>query len=46
MSTVHAAKGTHPLLLRYLNQLAAHPLRTKAITTGSVSTQNHGECER
>jgi len=27
-------KGTHPLLSRYLAQLAHHPLRTKAITSG------------
>ncbi|KAJ8083840.1 hypothetical protein AAF712_000757 [Marasmius tenuissimus] len=27
-------KGPHPLLVKYLEQLAQHPLRTKAITTG------------
>ncbi|KIK07439.1 hypothetical protein K443DRAFT_673354 [Laccaria amethystina LaAM-08-1] len=26
----------HPLLVKYLAQLSAHPLRTKAITTGSL----------
>ena len=26
----------HPLLVKYLAQLSAHPLRTKAITTGRV----------
>jgi peroxisomal membrane protein 2 len=38
MSTAPATKATHPLLLRYLTQLALHPLRTKAITTGTVTT--------
>lgn len=39
MSTLHATKrshGTHPLLLRYLDQLATRPLRTKAITTAAL----------
>ncbi|KAK1228619.1 hypothetical protein PQX77_008213 [Marasmius sp. AFHP31] len=27
-------KGPHPLLVKYLEQLAQHPLRTKAVTTG------------
>jgi len=35
MSTVPAAKKTHPLLLKYLAELASHPLRTKAITTAT-----------
>ncbi|KAG7099060.1 hypothetical protein E1B28_000935 [Marasmius oreades] len=30
-------KGTHPLLVKYLEQLAAHPLRTKAFTTAFIS---------
>ncbi|KAF4605080.1 hypothetical protein EYR40_003863 [Pleurotus pulmonarius] len=30
------SSATHPLLAKYLAQLAAHPLRTKAITTGSL----------
>lgn len=29
--------GPHPLLVKYLAQLALHPLRTKAITTGMVT---------
>jgi len=29
-------KGAHPLLLKYLAQLALHPLRTKALTTGTL----------
>lgn len=36
MSSVSTAKGPHPLLVKYLAQLAAHPLRTKAITTGTL----------
>ncbi|KAK7468751.1 hypothetical protein VKT23_003253 [Stygiomarasmius scandens] len=28
--------GPHPLLAKYLAELAAHPLRTKAITTGTL----------
>jgi len=36
MTTIQATKGTHPLLLKYLNQLATHPLRTKAITTATL----------
>ncbi|KAK7059091.1 hypothetical protein VNI00_001715 [Paramarasmius palmivorus] len=32
MSTQAVSKGPHPLLAKYLNQLATHPLRTKAIT--------------
>jgi len=35
MSAVPATSGTHPLLLRYLGELASHPLRTKAITTAT-----------
>jgi len=35
-STVSASKGPHPLLVKYLAQLAQHPLRTKAITTGTL----------
>lgn len=35
MSAVPATKGTHPLLLKYLAELTSHPLRTKAITTGT-----------
>ncbi|KAG6841940.1 hypothetical protein C0991_005120 [Blastosporella zonata] len=35
MSTSQA-KRAHPLLLRYLGELAANPLRTKAITTGTL----------
>ncbi|KAJ6519688.1 hypothetical protein C8R45DRAFT_952382 [Mycena sanguinolenta] len=30
------ASKPHPLLVSYLQQLAAHPLRTKAITTGTL----------
>ncbi|KAJ7092587.1 hypothetical protein C8R44DRAFT_816069 [Mycena epipterygia] len=30
------AQKPHPLLTRYLQQLATHPLRTKAITTGTL----------
>ncbi|KAJ6621601.1 hypothetical protein B0H10DRAFT_2016599 [Mycena sp. CBHHK59/15] len=30
------ASKPHPLLAKYLTQLAAHPLRTKAITTGTL----------
>ncbi|KAI0051659.1 hypothetical protein FA95DRAFT_1511599 [Auriscalpium vulgare] len=30
------AKGRHPLLAAYLVQLAANPLRTKALTTGTL----------
>jgi len=34
MSTVaFKSSGTHPLLAKYLAELAAHPLRTKALTT-------------
>ncbi|KIM47872.1 hypothetical protein M413DRAFT_439550 [Hebeloma cylindrosporum] len=36
MSTLLPTKGAHPLLLKYLAQLALHPLRTKAITTGTL----------
>ncbi|TFK36847.1 hypothetical protein BDQ12DRAFT_685975 [Crucibulum laeve] len=36
MSTLPATKGTHTLLLRYLTELALHPLRTKAITTATL----------
>ncbi|RDB28484.1 Peroxisomal membrane protein PMP22 [Hypsizygus marmoreus] len=36
MSTVTPSRGTHPLLLKYLTQLSLHPLRTKAITTGTL----------
>ncbi|KAG6911540.1 hypothetical protein DXG01_011842 [Tephrocybe rancida] len=36
MSTTRASKATHPLLLKYLGELAANPLRTKAITTGTL----------
>lgn len=38
MSTVAAPKKINPLLAAYLTSLAAHPLRTKAITT-SMSTR-------
>ncbi|KDR85340.1 hypothetical protein GALMADRAFT_234162 [Galerina marginata CBS 339.88] len=31
-----ATKGPHPLLTKYLAQLALHPLRTKAFTTGTL----------
>ncbi|KAL0951382.1 hypothetical protein HGRIS_008080 [Hohenbuehelia grisea] len=34
MSPYHATRTMHPLLAKYLTELAAHPLRTKAITTG------------
>ncbi|THV07646.1 hypothetical protein K435DRAFT_959713 [Dendrothele bispora CBS 962.96] len=30
------SSGPHPLLVKYLSELAAHPLRTKAITTGTL----------
>jgi len=36
MSTVSASKDIHPLLARYLTQLALNPLRTKAITTSAL----------
>ncbi|KAF8913000.1 hypothetical protein CPB84DRAFT_1760099 [Gymnopilus junonius] len=36
MSSVSKTMGPHPLLLQYLAQLSAHPLRTKAITTGTL----------
>ncbi|KAF8167762.1 hypothetical protein B0H34DRAFT_792456 [Crassisporium funariophilum] len=36
MSAVSATKGPHPLLVKYLTQLATNPLRTKAITTASL----------
>lgn len=37
MSTpVTTARGPHPLLVKYLNELVAHPLRTKAITTATL----------
>jgi len=36
MSALSASKGPHPLLVKYLAQLANHPLRTKAITTGTL----------
>ncbi|TFY79760.1 hypothetical protein EWM64_g4250 [Hericium alpestre] len=36
MSSVRAkGAGPHPLLVAYLAQLSAHPLRTKAVTTGT-----------
>lgn len=34
MSTTSISRSTHPLLAKYLVQLATHPLRTKALTTG------------
>ncbi|KAI0734505.1 hypothetical protein C8Q72DRAFT_873040 [Fomitopsis betulina] len=34
MSSVAAPKNINPLLAAYLAQLAAHPLRTKAVTSG------------
>ncbi|KAF8739359.1 hypothetical protein AX14_009927 [Amanita brunnescens Koide BX004] len=34
MSTSPAKKTVHPLLQKYLTELALHPLRTKAVTTG------------
>ncbi|KAF9015516.1 hypothetical protein BDQ17DRAFT_1341210 [Cyathus striatus] len=34
MAMIPASKGTHPLLVKYLAQLALHPLRTKAVTSG------------
>ncbi|KAF4623240.1 hypothetical protein D9613_002111 [Agrocybe pediades] len=36
MSASAVSKGPHPLLVKYLAQLGAHPLRTKAITTGTL----------
>ncbi|KAG6862434.1 hypothetical protein C0995_011874 [Termitomyces sp. Mi166 len=36
MSTVQATKRARSLLQRYLQELAANPLRTKAITTGTL----------
>jgi len=36
MSAIPATKGVHPLLVKYLAQLALHPLRTKAVTTGTL----------
>ncbi|KAH9486609.1 Peroxisomal membrane protein PMP22 [Psilocybe cubensis] len=36
MSTIAKSKGTHPLLAKYLTELALHPLRTKSITTGTL----------
>jgi len=41
MSTVLPTKAAHPLLLKYLAQLALHPLRTKALTTGSSTVLLH-----
>jgi hypothetical protein len=38
MSTV--ARSPNPLLARYLNQLATHPLRTKAITAGTFRSSS------
>ncbi|EKM83567.1 hypothetical protein AGABI1DRAFT_50813 [Agaricus bisporus var. burnettii JB137-S8] len=37
MSSAPVKTGPHPLLVKYLAQLAQHPLRTKAITTGTFS---------
>ncbi|KAF5323474.1 hypothetical protein D9611_005776 [Ephemerocybe angulata] len=37
MSAVPSKPTIHPLLARYLTQLALHPLRTKCITTGTLS---------
>ncbi|TFK77234.1 hypothetical protein BDN72DRAFT_830401 [Pluteus cervinus] len=37
MSNAAVSKATHPLLAKYLYQLATHPLRTKAITTAALS---------
>ncbi|KJA29294.1 hypothetical protein HYPSUDRAFT_176102 [Hypholoma sublateritium FD-334 SS-4] len=37
MSPTTVTKGPHPLLVKYLAQLAQHPLRTKCITTGTLS---------
>ncbi|KAJ8483387.1 hypothetical protein ONZ45_g14622 [Pleurotus djamor] len=37
MSALPASKSVHPLLASYLLQLATHPLRTKAITTATLS---------
>ncbi|KAM6498423.1 hypothetical protein JOM56_006371 [Amanita muscaria] len=34
MNTSTVKKTYHPLLQKYLNELASHPLRTKALTTG------------
>ncbi|KAF9475628.1 hypothetical protein BDN70DRAFT_778521, partial [Pholiota conissans] len=34
--SIMTSKGPHPLLVKYLAQLAHHPLRTKAITTGTL----------
>ncbi|KIY66167.1 hypothetical protein CYLTODRAFT_399177 [Cylindrobasidium torrendii FP15055 ss-10] len=36
MSTVPTATAVNPLLARYLAQLAHHPLRTKALTSGTL----------
>ncbi|PPQ67060.1 hypothetical protein CVT25_005661 [Psilocybe cyanescens] len=36
MSTISTSKGPHPLLVKYLAELALHPLRTKSITTGTL----------
>ncbi|KAG5652298.1 hypothetical protein H0H81_005520 [Sphagnurus paluster] len=36
-----SSKGAHPLLLKYLAQLASNPLRTKAITTGDLTVIQH-----
>ncbi|KAI0321377.1 hypothetical protein OF83DRAFT_1051412 [Amylostereum chailletii] len=36
MSLASKSKGTHPLLVAYLAQLASHPLRTKAVTVGTL----------
>lgn len=35
MSVAPVTNKTNPLLAKYLVQLAAHPLRTKALTTGA-----------
>jgi peroxisomal membrane protein 2 len=36
MSAVSAPRYTNPLLIKYLTQLSNHPLRTKALTTGTI----------
>ncbi|KAF9455058.1 hypothetical protein P691DRAFT_800069 [Macrolepiota fuliginosa MF-IS2] len=37
MSPLPVKKVPHPLLVKYLSQLAQHPLRTKALTTATFS---------
>lgn len=37
MSAVTASRYTNPLLIKYLAELSTHPLRTKALTTGTNS---------